>query len=97
MKRYDCDGGTIMIGNSSFRMCIPNGFGDGCHKVEVYENKKKIPKDYKWKCAIHGNDINVYDYDCLNENQLTDKHVLYKLNGWYSVYADCGNIIIAKQ
>ena len=37
MKRkiYGCDGGCIMIGNSSFRVHIPNGIGDGDHFVSV--------------------------------------------------------------
>lgn len=44
MKRvrfYSCDGGCLLIGNSSCRFSIPNGYGDGKHRVIVTDNEKR--------------------------------------------------------
>lgn len=35
VRLYSCDGGCLLIGNGSARFNIPNGYGDGKHRVIV--------------------------------------------------------------
>ncbi len=102
-KYYDCDGGTIAIGTKECRSCFPNGYGDGCFSVEVVstENQKKTFKEYyrNWEYvgSVEGTEINVYDYDCLNSDELEDKsHILFTLSGRYGVYRNNGKIVLEK-
>lgn len=103
MKKYECDGGTIMIGTKDSRVCLPNGYGDGSFKVSIVktdEQKKKFYKEYKkwkWVGAVNGDSFNVYSYDCLHGDDLTDKsNILYTLHGRYGVYHYNGNIVLEK-
>ena len=103
-KYYDCDGGTIMIGNENSRACFPNGYGDGCFSVRVIdteEQKKKFNEDYKkWNYlgSVEGNEINVYAYDCLRDEDLKNKeNILFTLSGRYGVYYNNGKIALEKR
>lgn len=96
---YGCDGGTIMLGNETSRVCFPNDFGDG--KFTVIVNTKKTYGEYrnhefKWLGTVEGNNIHIYNYDCLIESELTDnKSILYTLpEGRWAVYALDGNILL---
>jgi len=102
-KHYDCDGGSIAIGTKECRSCFPNGYGDGCFSVEVVSTKeqKKIFNEHysNWKFvgSVEGSAINVYDYDCLNIDELEDKsHILFTLSGIYGVYCNNGDIVLDK-
>lgn len=98
-KKYGCDGGCIMIGNSSFRVHIPNGFGDGEHNVYVCAKGEEFNRKSKaWVCFVEGTDIFVYRYDCLSkEDQLNPQNLVLMLNGRYDVYVDNGTIYLVEQ
>lgn len=104
MKTYSCDGGTIMIGTKDFRVCLPNGYGDGEFSVEIVETQKQKEKfnkecqRWKWLGEVEGNEINVYTYDCLTTEEIekTKINVLYTLSGKYGVYRNNGKIVLEK-
>lgn len=102
MKKYECDGGTIMIGTRDSRVCLPNGYGDGCFKVFIIktdEQRKKFIKQngWDWLGTVNGECFYVYDYDCLRDDDLTDPaHILYTLHGTYGVYCSNGDITLEK-
>lgn len=104
MKKYDCDGGTIMIGTSNFNVCFPNGYGDGGFSVKIVRTQKQKEKfnkeheKWKWLGEIYGSEINVYSYDCLSQEELKDKaNILYTLSGRYFVYRNEGKIAIVEK
>lgn len=104
MKRlYDCDCGSITIGTKECRSNFSNGYGDGCFSVEVIsteKQKKTFNKHYsKWRYvgSVEGTGINVYDYDCLDGDELEDEsHILFALSGRYGVYCNNGKIVLDK-
>ena len=103
MKKYECDGGSVMIGTKESRVCFPNGYGDGCFKVSIVkteEQKKKFYRQYdkwKWVGTVNGDSFNVYSYDCLRGVELNNKdNILYTLSGRYGVYHNNGDIVLEK-
>jgi len=102
MKKYECDGGSIMIGTKDSRVCLPNGYGDGCHSIKLVrteEEKEKFTKEYNWKWvgSVNGDKFYVYSYDCLRGDELNDKeNILYTLSGRYGVYVRNGNVVLEK-
>ena len=99
--RYSCNGGTIMIGNETSRVCIPNGFGDGTFNVEIIlRGKYPNPKfnKYEFVASVVGSNLNVYACDWLNEDGLVAENVLYTLPpGDYAVYVYDGRVGIVKR
>jgi len=96
---YGCDGGTIMIGNASSRVCIPNGYGDGSHCVYVYGINDVFKSDnYEFMGAVQGNELNVYDYDCLHGAELSDpSRILCRLeDGRYAIYVNEGTVVLKQ-
>ena len=96
---YGCDGGTIMIGNETSRVCFPNGYGDGEFTVEITTDKtygKHNSQKMEWLGVVEGNNLHVYKYDCLIKSDLTDDdYILYTLpEGRWAVYALDGNILL---
>lgn len=103
MKRYYCDGGSIMIGTKESRVCFPNGYGDGDFEVRVINPNDSTDKLYMsedkwdWIGTVEGDGFNVYDYDCLHDEDLEDKeHILFHLSGRYGVYRRKGEIALEK-
>ena len=96
--RYSCDGGTIMIGNPSSRVCITNNFGDGIHSVYVYDENDKFDSiGWDFKGTVEGDNLNVYDYDCLYGDDLSNPdHILCTLTGRYAVYVSRGSVALEK-
>lgn len=102
MKKYDCDGGSIMIGTKESRACFPNGYGDGCFSVQIInteENRKKFHEENKhnvwhWMGTVEGTKFYVWSYDCLHEDELDESNVLYTLSGRYAVYRNNGKIVL---
>ena len=96
---YDCDGGTIMLGNETSRISLPNGFGDGNFTIMVTTKKtygKYHNQKMEWLGVVEGNNIHIYNYDCLDGEDLTDENnILYTLpEGRWAVYALDGNILL---
>lgn len=96
---YECDGGTIMLGNETSRVSLPNDFGDGAFTVSVTTEKtygKYHNQKMEWLGVMEGNNIHIYKYDCLIESELTDdRAILYTLpKGRWAVYALNGNILL---
>ena len=96
---YGCDGGTIMIGNETSRVCLPNGYGDGQFTVTITTKKtygKHKNQEMEWLGTIQGNNVHIYNYDCLIESDLTDDNcILYTLpEGLWAIYALNGNILL---
>lgn len=96
--KYDCDGGCIMLGNASSRVCFPNGFGDGEFTVYVCDKNKKDTKHYEFLGTVSGSVVNIYSYDCLWGDELLEaENIRYTLpEGRYAVYANSGTIILEK-
>lgn len=100
MKKYICDGGTIMIGTKESRVCFPNAYGDGCFYVNVIKTEKERrifeKKNWKWLGAVEGTKFYVWNYDCLTEDELVKENILYTLSGRYAVYNNNGEIALVK-
>ena len=97
-KKYEycCDGGNIMIGNKSFRVHVPNEFGDGWHTVQI-KYGIGAPDGFHFKCIVDGENFNVYSYAYLHDDDFEDESkILVTLSGKYIVYANFGDIILAK-
>jgi hypothetical protein len=94
---YCCDGGTIMLGNETSRVCFPNDFGDGEFTVTVTTKKtygEYRNHEFKWLGTVEGNNIHIYSYDCPIEDELNDS-ILYTLpEGRWAVYALYCNILL---
>lgn len=102
IRYYSCDGGCLLIGNGSARFSIPNGFGDGKHKVIVTDDgseievlKNKYGEHMKWRGKVEGDAINVYNYDCYRANELSS-NILFTLHGAFSVYTVFGTVVLLK-
>lgn len=95
--RYECDGGSLLIGNENFACCYMNNFGDGVHRVHVLDRNEKMPSG-KWDfvgCVL--GKANIYDYDGLESYERAGKsRVLCELSGRYGVYAkkDSGDMLV---
>ena len=92
-----------MIGTKDCRTCFPNGYGDGSFSVTVIktnEQKEKFNKEvdlWKWLGTVEGAEINVYSYDCLNQDEIEDSsNILYTLSGRYAVYRNNGKIALER-
>ena len=103
MKKYNCDGGSILIGTTRNRVNLPNGYGDGCFRVSIVqtdEQKKKFYQkrdEWKWVGTVRGNRFYVYSYDCLHGAELDNEdNILYVLSGEYGVYHNQGDIILER-
>lgn len=99
--KYECDGGTIMLGNETSRVCIPNGFGDGRFTVEVRDSESrdyKYTNNMRWYGTVSGDNIHIYNYDCLHRDELTDDdNILYTLpEGKYAVYTSNGYVVLEQ-
>lgn len=93
MKKYiySCDGGCIKIGNEQFNVHLPNGYGDGFHRIYVGTEKEienLRPKDSEFIGSIEGK-FNVYEYDCGNE-------ILFELEGCYAIFKYKGTIYFER-
>ena len=97
MKKYNygCDAGILLIGNKECLMYMPNGYGDGGFNVLVAEQGDVVTEGFRFVTAIKGQDIKLYDYDCLDYEEL-DEHVICTLSGRYGVYNYDGDIFIER-
>ena len=103
---YNCDGGCIVLGNSSFRAKLPNGEGDGTYNIYICHNQMDLEAalydlhvhkfELDFVSVVSGN-INVYRYDCYHSNEEFEKNILVNLNGVYRVYSYMGNIVLFEN
>ncbi len=99
---YSCDGGCIMLGNKTSRVCLPNGYGDGCFTVEVRDLASgdfTMTTGYDWLGTVEGDNIHIYDYDCLRGENLNDDspNVLCTLpSGRWAIFVNNGKVIIQQ-
>ena len=97
---YDCDGGSLAIGNKDVVTQFINNFGDGRHEVRIVPDwSDKATRNANFLGSVEGKEIKVYRYDCLSKEQRADeKNVLVTLSGRYGVYAvlNSGDMILEK-
>ncbi len=102
-KKYECDGSTIMIGTKDFRVFLPNGYGDGAFTVRVIKTDKQKQQFYKqqdtwkWVGTVEGDQIHIWNYDCLDDKELTEDNILYTLQGRYAIYRNKGKIVLEEK
>lgn len=97
--KYECDGGTIMLGNEGCRVCIPNNYGDGEFTVEISDDRDaKLVDRMDWKGTVEGDNIHIYSYDCLHGDDEEDKdYILYTLPaGRYAIYVSRGYVVLER-
>lgn len=70
-KAYS-DVGSLLVGNESFQMLIPNGMGDGTTRVAIFKKDDdvfgglvELMMDRKHGPTLSGK-FNIYSYDCAN-------------------------------
>ena len=86
MKKYKahCDGGCLQIGNDTFNLKIPNGYGDCGFPVLICTEKEfvqDIPnsRNFRWMGCAEG-EFNIYAYDCDKDE------ILDTVKGRYGIY-----------
>lgn len=102
VRFYNCDGGCLLIGNGSFRLNVPNGYGDGKHRVVVTDDEREVKQaegqswqKARWFGRIEGDAINVYDYDCYGANELFE-NVLFTVRGAFNIYSVHGTVFLVQ-
>jgi len=81
---YECDAGSLKIGNKDFQVLVSNGIGDGGYEWYVVDSDEDLPKDAHLEQCIQGKHIKIFCYDC------DDYTYGYELNGSYFVYSHHG-------
>lgn len=101
-RKYSCDGGCISIGTKDCRTNFPNGYGDGEFDAIVLETQEERRKYYyqnkmmehsTYRGSVTGDEIKVWNYDCLMEDELTEENILFTLSGRYGIYSNNGTVI----
>lgn len=88
---YECDGGSILIGNDDFAASFPNDYGDGWHSITIAQRGDTIsdfdPAEWNIVGSVQGR-IHVFCYDCLNAAERScNANQLCVLVGRYGVFA----------
>lgn len=91
---YDCDGGTLLVGNEQFTAAFPNGYGDGCFKVSVVSLGEEVekPAGYTYEGSVSGEKFHIYADDCSS----APENILCTLSGTYGVYYKNGNMVLEQ-
>ncbi len=102
-KMYECDGGSLSIGDGKFNTHFPNNYGDGCHTVFVLDGIEDIRSlfgdRYDFLGEVSGQDIKVFAYDCLTAEECEkQENILFTLTGRYGVYAlkSSGDMVLER-
>lgn len=99
MKHFvtEADVGSVKVGNTTFMVLFPNGYGDGDVDVYVLEENESLPEGIRFFTSFEAKDANIYAYDC---DSYRGSEVTYTLNGRYGVYYkggdDCGSVYFQK-
>lgn len=86
------DAGGVKIGNESFRVIVPNGYGDTDENIVaiIKESDAFNNSAFEFWSTIEGENINIYDYDC------GDTVVMKLPKGRYGIYYNDRVIILQK-
>ena len=99
-KTYACDGGSLLIGTAKSRSAFVNCYGDGEHSVTVTDTPMgRTPDNWQFRGAVEGNEIKVFNYDCLSDWECDDEdNILFTLSGRYGVFAveHSGDMVLVK-
>lgn len=89
--KTESDAGSVRIGNESFSVLIPNGWGDGVTRVAVFENNYEFKAGslLSFFTTVSG-DFGVYAYDC------GGSEVVAELSGWYAAYYGEGFVALVR-
>lgn len=82
--RTSSDAGSVRVGNDSFDVLIPNGYGDGYTTVIVGDPEEERiigADDRNFWSIINGQDFSVYYSDCGNDDEIATT-----LSGKFCVY-----------
>lgn len=85
---YECDAGSLQVGNEQFTALFPNGYGDGRFQVFV-DCPPARTKNTRLVGCVEGH-FNVYAYDCDKDD------VLCTIEGRYGVFCDNGTMLLEK-
>ena len=84
------DRGSLLVGTKDFKVCLPNGKGDGSTDVTIIEKGDEsmiITLDFY--TVIEGK-FNIYSYDCSKD----ESDIIATLEGKYGVYCGRGSVIL---
>lgn len=89
--KTDSDAGSVRIGNATFTMLVPNGFGDGISRVAVFDDRDDFNADslLTFFTIVNGA-FNVYAYDCGGEETVAT------LDGKYAIYYGKGFVAFVR-
>lgn len=83
------DAGSVKIGNDSFTILVPNGYGDGFTDVVVLSVDEDFEKDgFRFFTSVDGT-FNIYSYDCGDKVKLT-------ISGNYGIYYKDGFVVFEQ-
>lgn len=88
--KTESDAGGLKIGNSSFSVIIPNGYGDGTTRFAIMDEGTFNTDMLNYFTEVTG-PFDVYDYDCGNSVCLSAE------SGKYSIYYYSGIIIFERH
>lgn len=85
---YECDAGSLKIGNEGFSVLVPNGYGDGGFQWAITTDE---PFAMKFECCIQGENLYIYDYDCGGGTPICGP-----FTGSFMVYSKDGDVLLHK-
>lgn len=86
------DTGSVRIGNNTFSLLIPNGYGDGITRVAIFD-KAEFALDHlmSYCTRFSTSGAHVYDYDCDGGQPIRT------ISGNYAVYRGYGFVALVKE
>lgn len=88
IRRTYSDAGSLKLGNSSFSILIPNGYGDGVTQYAVLGEKEWNDNLLKFLTQVEGK-FNIFSYDCGNEVQET-------VRGKFNIFSGAGIVVFQR-
>lgn len=86
--RTESDAGSLKIGNDSFTVLIPNGFGDGSMSCAIMESGELNRDAFEFFTSIEGA-FNIYDYDC-------GDGIVKSISGRFGIYTGNGFVVFER-
>jgi|GEM_PF-956631 len=82
------DAGSLKIGNDSFSILIPNGYGDGTMRCAILESGEFNRDAFEFFTSIEGT-LNIYGYDCGDD-------VVKTITGRFGIYHGNGFVVLER-